>query len=75
MMNKINSLINISIDLLNWLNNRKYNLSIALFCISLICFFEYVQEYCPYQYDISRLPECAYANRHYYKITFCLQDD
>jgi hypothetical protein len=34
-----------------------------------------VQEYHPYQYDISRLPECAYANKHYYNITFCLQED
>ena len=31
--------------------------------------------YKPYQYDISKIPECAYANKHYYNLTFCLQDD
>ncbi len=43
--------------------------------IQWLVFFVYVQEYRTYQYDISWLPECAYANRHYYKITFCQQDD
>jgi hypothetical protein len=40
--------------------------------LSFLCL---CRKYCPYQYDISRLPECTYANRHYYNITFCLQDD
>jgi len=35
----------------------------------------HLQEYHPYQYDISKIPECAYTNQHYYNLTFCLQDD
>jgi len=35
----------------------------------------HLQQYVPYQYDISKIPECAYSNKHYYNITFCLQDD
>ncbi|TRY80618.1 hypothetical protein TCAL_13247 [Tigriopus californicus] len=31
--------------------------------------------YTPYQYDMSKIPECAYTNKHYYNLTFCLQDD
>jgi hypothetical protein len=34
-----------------------------------------VQEYHPYQYDISKIPECAYTAQQYYNLTFCLQDD
>ena len=35
----------------------------------------HLKEYIPYQYDISKIPECAFANKQYYNITFCLQDD
>ena len=28
-----------------------------------------------YSYDVSQIPECAYTNKHYYNLTFCLQDD
>ena len=35
----------------------------------------HLKEYIPYQYDISQIPDCAYANKQYYNITFCLQDD
>lgn len=35
----------------------------------------HLKEYHPYQYDISKIPECAYTNQHYYNLTFCLQDD
>ena len=31
--------------------------------------------YQPYRYDIGIVPECAYTNKHYYNLTFCLQDD
>ena len=31
--------------------------------------------YSPYKYDMSKVPECAYTNKHYYNLTFCLQDD
>jgi hypothetical protein len=31
--------------------------------------------YTPYQYDMAKVPECAYANKQYYNLTFCLQDD
>ncbi len=31
--------------------------------------------YSPYKYDMSKIPECAYTNKHYYNLTFCLQDD
>lgn len=27
------------------------------------------------QYDLGKIPECAYTNKHYYNLTFCLQDD
>ena len=33
------------------------------------------QGYQPYRYDIGIVPECAYTNKHYYNLTFCLQDD
>ena len=29
----------------------------------------------PHKYDLAKIPECAYANKHYYNLTFCLQDD
>merc|ERR1711962_344195 len=35
----------------------------------------HLKEYHPYQYDISKIPECAYTNQIYYNLTFCLQDD
>ena len=35
----------------------------------------HLKEYYPYHYDISKIPECAYANKHLYNLTFCLQDD
>merc|ERR1711953_154235 len=28
-----------------------------------------------YIYDVAKIPECAYTNKHYYNLTFCLQDD
>ena len=28
-----------------------------------------------YEYDVAKIPECAYTNKHYYNLTFCLQDD
>lgn len=28
-----------------------------------------------YEYDVAQIPECAYTNKHYYNLTFCLQDD
>ena len=28
-----------------------------------------------YVYDVMKIPECAYTNKHYYNLTFCLQDD
>ena len=28
-----------------------------------------------YVYDVAKIPECAYTNKHYYNLTFCLQDD
>ena len=28
-----------------------------------------------YHYDTRQIPECAYTNKHYYNLTFCLQDD
>ena len=28
-----------------------------------------------YVYDMAKIPECAYTNKHYYNLTFCLQDD
>ena len=28
-----------------------------------------------YRYDVGQIPECAYTNKHYYNLTFCLQDD
>jgi len=28
-----------------------------------------------YKYDVMKIPECAYTNKHYYNLTFCLQDD
>ena len=28
-----------------------------------------------YVYDVGQIPECAYTNKHYYNLTFCLQDD
>jgi len=31
--------------------------------------------YHPYQYDITAIPECAITNKHFYNLTFCLQDD
>ena len=34
-----------------------------------------VPGYKPYRYDKSKIPECAYTNKHYYNLTFCLQDD
>ena len=34
-----------------------------------------LKEYIPYQYDISKMPECAFGNKQYYNISFCLQDD
>ena len=34
-----------------------------------------LQEYIPYQYDATKIPECALTNQLYYNTTFCLQDD
>ena len=28
-----------------------------------------------YVYDVAKIPDCAYTNKHYYNLTFCLQDD
>ena len=27
------------------------------------------------KHDLAKIPECAYTNKHYYNLTFCLQDD
>ena len=35
----------------------------------------HLKEYKPYHYDISKTPDCAYINKRYYNLTFCLQDE
>jgi len=35
----------------------------------------HLKPYHPYQYDINVIPECAITNKHFYNLTFCLQDD
>ena len=34
-----------------------------------------LEEYIPYQYDITKIPDCAYSNKQFYNISFCLQDE
>ena len=41
----------------------------------LFAFTVMLQEYIPYQYDATKIPECALTNQLYYNTTFCLQDD
>ncbi|XP_035705465.1 LIM domain-containing protein A isoform X2 [Folsomia candida] len=35
---------------------------------------QYVEGFQPYDYDMKKVPECASKNKHFYNITFCLED-